>query len=153
MQFDTSALLFSLKKIVAALVLPPLAPLLLIVAGLVLLLLRRPRTGHTLAWLGVAATVFFSSGYTVNWLARTLEPPTPISADELARAQAIVILGGGRRHYAPEYEGGETVNSRTLERIRYGALLARRSRLPVLVSGGNPTGNRPEATLMSEVMA
>ncbi len=153
MQFDTSALLFSLKKIVAALVLPPLAPLLLIVLGLVLLLLRRPRTGHTLAWLGVAATVFFSSGYTVNWLARTLEPPTPISTEELARVQAIVILAGGRRHYAPEYEGGETVNSRTLERMRYGALLARHSGLPVLVSGGMPTGQRPEATLMSEVMA
>ena len=153
MQFDISALLFSLKKIVAALVLPPLAPLLLIVLGLVLLLLRRPRAGHTLAWLGVAATVFFSSGYTVNWLARTLEPPTPISAEALIRAQAIVVLGGGRRHYAPEYAGGETVNSRTLERMRYGALLARRSGLPVLVSGGNPTGNRPEATLMSEVMA
>ena len=31
-------------------------------------------------------------------------------------AEAVVVLGGGRRGYAPEY-GGETVSSTTLERI------------------------------------
>ena len=41
-----------------------------------------------------------------------------------AGADAIVILSGGLRDYAPEY-GGSTVNRITLERVRYGARLAR----------------------------
>src|SRR5258707_4562639 len=47
---------------------------------------------------------------------------------------AIVILGAGRRVYAPEF-GGETVDEFGLERVRYGAALARLTELPVLVSG------------------
>ena len=47
----------------------------------------------------------------------------------LADAGAIVILSGGLRDYAPEY-GGPTVNRVTLERVRYGARLARQSGEP-----------------------
>ena len=50
-------------------------------------------------------------------------------------SSAIVILSAGRRNYAPEF-GGETVDALTLERIRYGAYVARQTNLPVLVSGG-----------------
>ena len=48
---------------------------------------------------------------------------------------AIVILSAGRRTYAPEF-GGETVDALALERLRYGADVARQTQLPVLVSGG-----------------
>ena len=44
--------------------------------------------------------------------------------------------------YDPDYVnslGGATVNRVTLERVRYGARLARQSGLPVLVSGGTPS--------------
>ena len=65
---------------------------------------------------------------------------------------AIVILSAGRREYAPEYEtaGKGTVDALSLERIRYGAWLARRTRLPVLVSGGlKPI---PLAVLMADAL-
>lgn len=51
---------------------------------------------------------------------------------------------------APEWRG-ETLNSHSLQRVRYGARLARELQLPVLVTGGTPgRGERPEAQLMAD---
>ena len=66
---------------------------------------------------------------------------------QLQDAKAIVILGGGIRRHAREY-GGDTLGSLTLERVRYGARVARLTGLPVLVSGGSVLSGEPEATLM-----
>jgi uncharacterized SAM-binding protein YcdF (DUF218 family) len=57
---------------------------------------------------------------------------------------AIVVLAAGRRRYAPEF-GGQTVDSLSLERVRYGAYLAKVTRLPVLVAGG--AANRSDIPL------
>jgi uncharacterized SAM-binding protein YcdF (DUF218 family) len=66
---------------------------------------------------------------------------------------AIVILSAGRRVYAPEF-GGETVDELSLERIRYGAKLARETRLPVLVTGGPVTPDEPAlARLMAKALS
>jgi len=59
-----------------------------------------------------------------------------------------VIPGGGVRRDAPEY-GGDTLASLTLERVRYGAHVARLTGLPVLVTGGSVLGGEPEAKLMA----
>jgi len=65
---------------------------------------------------------------------------------------AIVILSAGRRAYAPEF-GGETADALTLERVRYGARLARETHLPVLVSGGSTQGEAiPLAKLMADAL-
>lgn len=150
MPFDPTLALFWLKKLVSTLVLPPLAPLLLIIVGLVVLRSHR-RTGFTLAWSGVACAIVLSSSPSVGWLAAQLEPPRAVSAEAARSAEAIVILGGGRRRHAPEYDG-ETVNRLTLERLRYGARLARETGLPILVSGGAPSGELPEAELMQSTL-
>ena len=69
-----------------------------------------------------------------------------------APSTAIVILSAGRRTYAPEF-GGQTADEITLERVRYGAKLARETQLPVLVSGGAPQAeNVPLAKLMADVL-
>jgi len=60
----------------------------------------------------------------------------------------VVILGGGVRRNAPEY-GGDTLATLTLERVRYGARVARLTGLPVLVSGGAVLSGQPEAMLMA----
>lgn len=147
---DLSLLLFWAKKLVSVLILPPLGPLLLIAAGLALLG-RRPRLGKTLAWGGLALTLALSTPITVGLLLKPLER-TPVLAPDAARgARAIVILGGGQRRHAPEFSGA-TVNRLSLERIRYGARLARRTGLPILVTGGAPTGEIPEALLMKDAL-
>ena len=58
---------------------------------------------------------------------------------EIEHPMAIVILGGGVRRHAAEY-GGDTLGQLTLERVRYGARVARLTGLPVLVSGGSVFG-------------
>ena len=60
-----------------------------------------------------------------------------------------MILGGGTRRDAPEY-GGDTLGQLTLERVRYGARVARLTGLPVLVTGGSVLGGETEAKLMQE---
>ena len=142
--------MFLIKKILSVLLSPPLAPLLLLLAGL-LLLRRRPRFGRCLAWGGLVAAVLLSTPASVQLLLRPLEAIPLPSPQALKNAQAIVILAGGRTKLAPEY-GGETVNRLTLERIRHGARLARQTGLPVLVSGGAPSGGRPEAALMRDAL-
>ena len=150
MAFDSALALFWLKKTVSILMQPPVAPLLLIVVGLVLAT-RRRRGGFALAWAGVAATLLLSTPASVGWLLNGLETAPVVDAAAMRQAQAIVVLGAGKRRHAPEY-GGETVNRLALERLRYAARLARRTGLPVLVSGGAPTGDVPEAVLMQAAL-
>lgn len=140
---------FIARKALAALVLPPSGPLLLALAGLALLG-RRPRLGRTLAWFGVGALLVLCLPVISHLLLRSLEPPV-VDLRRAADAQAIVILGGGLRRNAAEF-GGDTLARLTLERVRYGALVARATRLPVLVSGGSVYGGTAEATLMKRAL-
>ena len=141
------SLTFLLKKLLSVLLLPPLLPLLWIAAGL-LLLRKYPRLGRGVAWGGLLLALLLSVPAAVNLLTAPLEDVPVLQREDLQRAEAIVILGAGQRRHMPEY-GGPTPNRLALERLRYGARLARSSRLPVLVSGGAPTGYVAEADLMA----
>lgn len=147
--------MFFFKRVVEGLILPPFGPLLLIVLGLCLLRWRRGAgLGLTLAWGGVLLSLCLMLPFTVDLLLAPLENvATPVDIRTAKQAEAIVILGGGGRRDADEY-GQPTVNRITLERIRYGAKLARETGLPVLVSGGGVTfwkgANYPEARMMAE---
>src|SRR5690606_3552038 len=142
-------------KALGALLLPPGILVLLALAGL-LLRRRRPGTGAALLWTAVLVLLVLSLPPAGRALLAGLETRSPPLAPEsalAARAQAIVVLGGGRQWHAPEY-AGDTVNRYTLERLRYAARLHRASGLPVLVSGGSTLGEAvPEAELMRRVLA
>lgn len=142
--------LFLLKKLLSVLVLPPLMPLLWVAAGL-LLERRYRRLGRVMAWGGLLLALLLSMAPAVKLLTAPLEDIPLLQPADVAQAQAIVILAGGGRRDMPEY-GGPTPNRLTLERLRYGARLARSSKLPVLLSGGAPEGHISEASLMAEVL-
>lgn len=134
MQMDSLPITFLLKKLLAALLLPPGLWLLCILLGL-LCLRRRPRLGSFLAWGGLLLAWLMSTSAFVNLIVAPLEAIPVLQERDLTRAEAIVILGAGAYREMPEY-GGSAVPSRlALERLRYGARLARQSGLPVLVSG------------------
>ena len=146
--------MFLLKKILAALILPPTGPILLALFGLWLTRSKSRRWHHGGLWLATLSMlglVLLSLPFVGNALMAPLEPHPPITPGQLQRVQAIVILGGGSYFAAPEY-GGDTVGYTTLERLRYGARLARQTRLPLLVTGGAPFGGRPEAESMREAL-
>lgn len=140
--------MFLAKKLISALVLPPTGLLLLALFGL-WLGRRHPRIGRGIAAAAILLLLALSMPPVADRLMRSLENHPPISAADLGRVQAIVVLGGGNYIAAPEY-GGDTVSRWTLERVRYGVHLQRRSGLPILVTGGAPFGGRPEGETMKE---
>lgn len=136
------------------LILPPGGIFILLLAGLVLLS-TRVRAGLTLLGTGIVLFYLFSAPFFSAALMGMLEHHAAIVPDgELATEPdaAIVILGGGRIPDAPEF-GADTVTGVTLERLRYGARLAKRTGLPVLVSGGTVWKKRePESALMQRAL-
>ena len=135
-----------LKALLRALVLPPTGPLLLAVVGLVLYA-RTPRIARVLVALGVIALWLLSTPAIAVALLRWLDQTPPLDLRQAQAAQAIVVLGGGIRQNAAEYDG-DTLGRLTLERVRYGARVARLMGLPVLVTGGSVHGGEPEGLLM-----
>lgn len=140
------------KPVVSTLLLPPVPLLLLILVGARLMYRRR-----LIAWLLIL------TGVTLTWFSATtaagklLRPvvmnvpkvlPSEVIADlKLGKGPntAIVVLGAGRRTLAPEY-GLSTLNSLSMERLRYGLWLARETGLPVVYSGGVGHGARSGPT-------
>ncbi len=146
MEFGT--LLISVAKL---LFLPPAALLILLAFG-VLLLRRYPRVARVLLVTTLVAFYLLCTPLVASWLQLAAGSARPVEAGELRSAQAIVILGGGLRLRAPEY-GGDTLGGLTLERVRYGARLARATSLPVLVTGGHlPPAQRSEAEVMRDAL-
>ena len=131
----------------SSLLLPPTSLIALTLLG-VLMLKRRRIAGLVLIVVSQMLLLALSTPVVANAIVRTLEPPPAVK-----RAQAIVVLGGGRNLGSPEW-GGETVNDYTLRRARYGARLARETGLPLYVSGGKPDGGESaEGTLMRGLLA
>lgn len=139
-----------LKPILATLVLPPAAPLLLALLGL-LLAIRKKAAGLLLAFAGVALLWLLSCHAVAVWLAQTILPqhaPVTAAALKSSGVQAIVVLGGGVRPLAPEY-GQAQPSPAAAMRLRYGAWLARQTGLPVAFAGGMGWG-AADAQVLSE---
>lgn len=141
----------AVKAVLKTLVLPPTGPLLLAALGL-LIYSRYPRAGRGLAATGIAMLLLLSMPVVAALLLRSLDTSPPLDVEQAKMsAQAIVILGGGTRPNAAEY-GGDTLGRLTLERVRYGARVARLTGLPVLVTGGSVSGGETEAKLMQDAL-
>ena len=137
------------KAVLKVIVLPPCGPLLVSLTGLAIIR-RRPRMGRVLAVFGILALLALSLPAVAWLLVRALYDGPVFEVDQARTSQAVVIWGGGIRH-APEW-GGDTMNRLTLERVRFGARVARLTGLPVLVSGGSTYGGTPEAVLMADAL-
>jgi len=139
-------------NLIAIALLPPLSLVILLVAGL-LLHRRRPRLAMSLILLSTTALYALSTPWVGGLLQKSLEISAPVSPAQLKTADAIVVLGSGRHLAAAEY-GGDTLNGRSLERLRYAALLHRTSGLPILVTGGKPGGGTlAEGRIMQHVLS
>jgi uncharacterized SAM-binding protein YcdF (DUF218 family) len=138
------------KALVRPIVLPPTGLLLMAAFGLAVGS-RYPRAGRALAVAGVVGVLAVSMPVVADHLLGWLDTSAPMAVEQARDAQAIVVLGGGVRRHALEY-GGDTLSTLTLERVRYGAHVARLTRLPILVAGGSVLGAAPEAWLMKTAL-
>ncbi|HUI60647.1 MAG TPA: YdcF family protein [Steroidobacteraceae bacterium] len=141
---------FTLKALLRSLILPPGAPLLLAVLG-AFLVWRRRRAGWPLLVFGLGSLWFLCTPIIADGLSRLAERYPPFDVGRPSDAQAIVILGGGgQRTFAPEY-GGPVAEEILLERLMYGAFLAHRTGLPVLISGAPAEALVMQATLSRDL--
>jgi uncharacterized SAM-binding protein YcdF (DUF218 family) len=126
---------FVWKQLLKNLVLPPTGPLLLAALGLVWLALHKARLGGVvLCALGLVALWVLATPRAADSLIRWAERYPALDPAQVGDAQAIVILASGVRVDAPEY-GTSAPGATSLERLVYGARLARQTHLPVLISG------------------
>jgi uncharacterized SAM-binding protein YcdF (DUF218 family) len=139
-------MLLQIKTLLKGLILPPSGPLLLAILG-VFLMRRRPGLARACLILGLGALWLLSTPVISDALTGLAEHYPPLDLRRAAAAQAIVILGGGgQRYFAPEY-GGPAADPVLLERLSYGAYVARNTGLPILV-----TGFHIEATAMRDTL-
>jgi uncharacterized SAM-binding protein YcdF (DUF218 family) len=134
-----------LKSVLRTLILPPSGPLILALVGL-LLIHRYRRLGGTLVVVGVVSLWLLSMPVVGEVLEHLAERYPSLDLSHAVDAQAVVILGAGNVRVAPEY-GGPAAAFETLERLNYGAFVAHRTSLPVLVSGSPEEAAAMRATL------
>ena len=134
------------RSVLAALLLPPVPFLVLVVLGARMFPRYRVRAWLILllGCLGIWAMCTHVVGQALtHWL---LPPTRSLTANEIgdlkrAPRTAIVVLGGGHRELAPEYGVSELLPI-GIERLRYGLWLSRQTELPTLFSGGRAHGAR-----------
>jgi uncharacterized SAM-binding protein YcdF (DUF218 family) len=149
------------KPVIAALLLPPVPLLLLVLISARMILWRRG--WGWLALVVCVAMLYLSACEGVaDWLqAAVIRPPAPLTADDLTELKreaksgslAIVVLGGGREALAPEYDLS-SLHPRSLERLRYGLWLSRQTGIPVAFSGGTghaQVSGTPEADTAARI--
>jgi uncharacterized SAM-binding protein YcdF (DUF218 family) len=146
-------MLITLKMLLRTLVLPPAGLVILAALGAMLLLVRARsarRAGWGLLVASLAVLWLLSTPVVADWLQRAVQRYPPLDLSQPLKADAIVILGGGDvRMRAPEY-AGPAAGRGLLERLSYGAYLARKTHLPVVVSGNAHEALAMQATLMRD---
>lgn len=139
-------MLLQLKTLLRELALPPTSLLLLGFLGL-WLWHRRPRLARVLLTIVCVGLWVLSLPRIAHLLTVAAQRYPALDLRSAPRAQAIVILGGGgQRAWAPEYRG-PAAGPILLERLSYGAWLARQTGLPVLLSGHQVEAVAMRATL------
>jgi uncharacterized SAM-binding protein YcdF (DUF218 family) len=137
--------------ILKALLLPPGG---LIVLLLISLLFIRGVFGKLLLTLTLVMFYLFSTPFVGTNLLAGLERHVFITPEELIanKVEAIVVLGGGLYKEGPEY-GGDSIKGQLLERVRYAAWLQKRTKLPIIISGGGiQKSQKSEAKLAAQVL-
>ncbi|MDH4052740.1 MAG: YdcF family protein [Rubrivivax sp.] len=138
------------KFLFGALILPPVPLLLLVLVG-ARLMFRQRMLAWTLIMLGVVGLYLTATPALGKYIGMTVHrsPPALTERDIEALARdaakgpptAIVVLGGGGLPLQSEY-GMSNLKPLSIERLRYGIWLARRTGLPVAFSGGADRGGR-----------
>ncbi|NEV63162.1 YdcF family protein [Thiorhodococcus minor] len=139
-----------LYSIIKSLLIPPGIIILMLALAL---WLRHGVAARLVTFVAFATLTLMCLPVIATSLMRPLEPYPPIDLEAVPEAaQAIVVLGAGRRINAPEY-GGDTVDDGSLRRIRYGALLHRSTGLPLYVTGGRlEDEGAPVGRLMADAL-
>lgn len=135
-----------MRGVLLTLAMPPTCFVVLIVVGL---LLRGgwQRFGRRLTWASLIALILFGMPAVSYSMLLALETGLPLAPPADHPPQAIIVLGGEviRAH---QERLGIRPGLLTLDRLRTGAALHRRTGLPILVTGGRTQPNTPAVGLV-----
>ena len=147
-------MLSAVQGFAVALTYPPTLSLCLLACGILAWTLRRRRIGGGLMAFAFAWSLLWSIPWFSAQLRGTLADRNPVVAEAaLPKADAIVVLGGGRYHgwmRRGSVDPDELKTSRLAAGAR--AWLAGRAPLIVLSGGGNGNGGPSEAEVMAEAI-
>ncbi len=138
------------RALARALVLPPGGPVVLAFLGLGVLR-RWPRVGRALAATGLVILLLLSMPVFSDILSLAVEEYPPLGVSQPVAVGAIVVLAGGIRQNAAD-PGGAALTGETLERLAGGAALARRTGLPLVLSGGSVEAGPAAADVMQATL-
>jgi uncharacterized SAM-binding protein YcdF (DUF218 family) len=117
---------------------------------------RTPLFSFIISLSAIITLYILSMPLTARNLLSSLQSYPVIQLIDLNKGEtgtAIVILGAGRYSSAPEYGYRDEISPLSLERLRYGASIAERLKLPILLSGGNRNAEATsEAVIMNQLM-
>jgi uncharacterized SAM-binding protein YcdF (DUF218 family) len=135
-----------MRGILITLAMPPTGFVVLIVAGLLLHGGWR-RFGRRLTWTSLIALILFGMPVVSYSMLLALETGLPLVPPADHPPQAIIVLGGEviRAH---QERLGIRPGLLTLDRLRTGAALHRRTGLPILVTGGTTQPDTPAVGLV-----
>jgi len=142
-------------ELIKSFLLPPMLFLILALIGLGISMMWK-KLGVAVAAGSLVLMLLFSMPVVTGMLMSGLQTYPAITEQNLKKAlndaDALVVLGGGQRRMTPEFEQ-DTVSEYTLERVRYAAWLAKRTGLPLIISGGKRSKDSlPVSELMQEVL-
>lgn len=131
-----------LKALLLALVLPPVNLAVFAAAGLILARYR-PRLGRAVTAICLVGLLLLSLPLVSGHLLLSLEAGVSTQPPQADPPQAIVILGAEVTRIRDDTIRTAIAGQMTLDRLRTGATLARRTGLPVLVTGGSTHSDVP----------
>jgi len=146
---------FFLTKSITGFILPPTGFILFGLLGVGISLIWK-KLGAWVAGAGLLCLLLCSLPVFSGALVNTLQTYPAVPEKDLKTAvkdvDAIVVLAGARRSAAEEF-GDDTLSTFSLERVRYAAWVAKRTGLPLIVSGGRLANEEKSlAELMREVL-
>jgi len=116
----------------------------------------KPQLGFFVGLSSILLLFVLSMPLTARYLLSSLQNDAVFDSNTMEidnKTTALVILGAGRYEAAPEYGYRDEITPLTLERLRYGAHIARVSNLPIVLSGGRRNSNATsEAVIMNQIM-
>ena len=143
---------FTAKAILKSVILPPGVFILALAIALAVWRIR-PGLAKWLVGLSCVGMAILSVPAVTGamYAALLVHPPLPPSGP-LPEAQAIVVLGGGTLLNQPEF-GADRPSAGSAGRAHYAVALAKRTGVPILVTGGNPRGGAlSEADVIAQMI-
>jgi len=163
---ETWSYSWAIRNIIAELLMPP--GIWILMAGIAFIVFQHRKKLKTIAlvlpllMLWITSTTVFSQQF-AKLADNYLHWPAPVQLEDIKSALqqsnqesiAIVILGGGVRRGALDngkYQN-QDVSKEAMERLRMGARLAKKTHMPILVTGGSPDRSRQEDLSEGQLMA